>query len=69
MGSDCPTVEGASTLGNAAFGEWGAANAIAQIREKNYAAPFALSQKRITLVGLSFPSEKRTVTDSAAEPL
>ena len=46
-----------------------AANAIAQIREKNYAAPFALSQKRITLVGLGFSSERRTVTDSAFEAL
>ena len=46
-----------------------AANAIAQIREKKYAAPFALSQKRITLVGLGFSSEKRTVTDSAFEAL
>ena len=46
-----------------------AANAIAQIREKDYAAPFALSQKRITLIGLGFSSEKRTVTDSAVEQL
>ena len=46
-----------------------AANAIAQIREKNYAAPLALSQKRITLIGLGFSSEKRTVTDSAFEAL
>ena len=45
-----------------------AANAIAQIREKDYAAPFAFSQKRITLIGLGFSSEQRTVTDSAAEP-
>ena len=46
-----------------------AANAIAQIREKDYAAPFALSQKRITLIGLGFSSEQRTVTDSAVEAL
>ena len=46
-----------------------AANAIAQIREKDYAAPFALSQKRITLIGLGFSSEQRTVTDSAFESL
>ena len=46
-----------------------AVNAITQIREKNYAAPFVLSQKRITLIGLGFSSEQRTVTDSAAEPL
>ena len=46
-----------------------AANAIAQIREKDYAAPFALSQKRITLIGLGFSSERRTVTDSAFEAL
>ena len=46
-----------------------AANAIAQIREKDYAAPFALSQKSITLIGLGFSAEQLTITDRAAEAL
>ena len=45
-----------------------AANAIAQIREKDYAAPFVLSQT-LTLIGLGFSSEQRMVTDSAVEAL
>ena len=46
-----------------------AASAIRQIREKRYAAPFELSKKRITLIGLGFSSERRTIADRAYEPL
>ena len=41
--------------------------AFAQIREKNYAAPYLADPRPIWLVGLSFDSETRHLVDSAAE--
>lgn len=40
-----------------------AAEAMEQIRGKDYAGKYALSKKRITLVGISFSSEKRTIVE------
>ena len=44
-----------------------AAEAIAQIRGKEYAAHFAASRKRLTLIGISFSSEKRTIVEELVE--
>ena len=44
-----------------------AAEAIAQIKGKDYAGKYALSKKRITLVGISFSSEKRTIVEDLVE--
>ena len=41
--------------------------AFAQIRAKNYAAPYLAAGKPIWLVGLSFDSETRQLVDCAAE--
>ena len=43
--------------------------AFAQIRTKNYAAPYLASGKPIWLIGLSFDSETRHLVDCAAEHL
>ena len=40
-----------------------AAEAIEQIKGKDYAGKYALSGKRITLIGISFSSEKRTIVE------
>ena len=44
-----------------------AAEAMAQIKAKEYAGKYALSGKRITLVGISFSSEKRTIVEELVE--
>ena len=44
-----------------------AAEAMEQIKGKDYAGKCALSKKRITLVGISFSSEKRAVVDDLVE--
>ena len=41
--------------------------AMSQIRGKDYAARYALSKKRLTLIGFSFSSERRTIVDEAVE--
>ena len=41
--------------------------AMKQIKGKDYAGKYALSQKRITLVGISFSSEKRTIVEDIVE--
>ncbi len=41
-----------------------AAEALDQIRGRDYAGKYALSGKRLTLVGVSFSSEKRTIVDT-----
>jgi hypothetical protein len=40
-----------------------AAEAMEQIKGKEYAGKYALSGKRITLIGISFSSEKRTIVE------
>lgn len=45
-----------------------AAAAIAQIRANHYADRFAGNGKTLTLVGLAFSKEKRTIVDAAVEP-
>ena len=42
--------------------------AFAQIREKNYAAPYLASGRPIWLIGLSFDPKTRRLVDCAAEP-
>ena len=44
-----------------------AAEAMAQIKGKDYAGKYALSKKRITLIGVSFSSEKRTIVEDQVE--
>ena len=44
-----------------------AAEAMDQIRGKDYAGKYALSGKRITLVGISFSSERRTIVEDLVE--
>ena len=44
-----------------------AAEAMEQIRGKDYAGKYALSGKRLTLVGISFSSEKRTIVEELVE--
>ncbi len=44
-----------------------AAEALEQIRGKDYAGRYALSAKRLTLIGISFSSEKRTIVEELVE--
>ena len=44
-----------------------AAEAMEQIRGKDYAGKYALSGKRLTLIGISFSSEKRTIVEELVE--
>ena len=44
-----------------------AADALEQIKGKDYAGKYALSKKRITLIGISFSSEKRTIVEELVE--
>ena len=44
-----------------------ASEAVEQIKGKEYAGKYALSKKRITLIGLSFSSEKRTIVEELVE--
>ena len=46
-----------------------AAEAMVQIKGKDYAGKYALSKKRITLIGISFSSEKRTIVEELVEEL
>ena len=46
-----------------------ALEAMAQIKEKDYAGKYALSGKRITLIAISFSSEKRTIAEYLVEGL
>ena len=43
--------------------------AMEQIKGKDYAGKYALSQKRITLIGISFSAEKRTIVEELVEEL
>ena len=43
--------------------------ALDQIKEKGYAEPYRHSGKEVHLIGLSFDSQTRTLTGTAAEPL
>ena len=44
-----------------------AAEAMEQIKGKDYAGKYALSKKRITLIGISFSAEKRTIVEDIVE--
>ena len=44
-----------------------ASEAMEQIKGKEYAGKYALSGKRITLIGISFSSEKRTIVEDLVE--
>jgi len=46
-----------------------AAEAMEQIKGKDYAGKYALSKKRITLIGISFSSEKRTIVEDLVEEI
>ena len=46
-----------------------AAEAMEQIKGKDYAGKYALSDKRITLIGISFSSEKRTIVEELVETI
>ncbi len=46
-----------------------ASEAIEQIKGKDYAGKYALSGKRITLIGISFSSEKRTIVEELVEEI
>ncbi len=40
-----------------------------QIKGKDYAGKYALSGKRVTLVGISFSSAKRTIVEELVEEM
>ena len=44
-----------------------ASEAMEQIKGKEYAGKYALSGKRLTLIGISFSSEKRTIVEELVE--
>ena len=46
-----------------------AAEAMEQIKGKDYAGKYALSKKRVTLVGISFSAAKRTIVEELVEDL
>ena len=46
-----------------------AAEAMEQIKGKDYAGKYALAKKRITLVGISFSAEKRSIVEDLVEVL
>ena len=46
-----------------------AAEAMEQIKGREYAGKYALSGKRITLIGISFSAEKRTIVEELVEEL
>ena len=50
-------------------GNGSSADAIAQIKEKGYAAPFKSSGKKIVLIGSSFDEKERTIKDWKTETL
>jgi hypothetical protein len=46
-----------------------ASEAMEQIKGKDYAGKYALSGKRVTLIGISFSAEKRTIVEELVEEL
>ena len=46
-----------------------AAEAMEQIKGKDYAGKYALSGKRMTLIGISFSSEKRTIVEEIVDEM
>ena len=46
-----------------------AAEAMEQIKDKDYAGKYALSGKRINLIGISFSAEKRTIVEELVEEI
>ena len=40
-----------------------------QIKGKDYAGKYALSGKRMTLIGISFSSEKRTIVEEIVDEM
>ena len=50
-------------------GNGSSADAVAQIKEKGYAAPFKSSGKKIVLIGSSFDEKERTIKDWKTETL
>ena len=44
-----------------------AVEAMEQIKGKDYAGKYALSEKRVTLIGISFSSERRTIVEDLTE--
>ena len=44
-----------------------ASEAMEQIKGREYAGKYALSGKRLTLIGISFSSEKRTIVEELVE--
>ncbi|MBR6585798.1 MAG: PD-(D/E)XK nuclease domain-containing protein, partial [Kiritimatiellae bacterium] len=46
-----------------------ASEAMEQIKGKEYAGKYALPDKRITLIGISFSAEKRTITEELTEEI
>ena len=50
-------------------GNGAAEDAVAQIKEKNYAAQYKTSGKKIVLIGSSFDEEKRTIRNWTTELL
>ena len=43
--------------------------AMEQIKDKGYAGKYALSGKRINLIGISFSAEKRTIVEELVEEI
>ena len=50
-------------------GNGSSADAVAQIKEKGYTAPFKSSGKKIVLIGSSFDEKERTIKDWKTETL
>ena len=48
---------------------WRPGSAMAQIKGRDYAGTYALSKKRITLIGISFSAEKRSIVEELVEEL
>ena len=46
-----------------------AAQAMEQIKSKDYAGKYAFSGKRITLIGISFSAAKRTIVEDCVEEI
>ena len=46
-----------------------ASEAMEQIKSRDYAGKYALSEKRVTLVGISFSAAKRTIVEELVEEM
>jgi hypothetical protein len=46
-----------------------ASEAMEQIKNRDYAGKYALSEKRVTLVGISFSAAKRTIVEELVEEM